>query len=56
MLFLLYNKENHLYVYIYSLPLSLPPTPQPHLSRLSQSTKLSSLYHGILNVVPYAIQ
>ena len=40
--FLLYNKVNQLYVYIY--PLSIESSPPPlHPSRSSQSTKLSSL-------------
>ena len=42
--FLLYNNMNQLYVYIYPLPLE-PPShpPTSHPSRISQSTKLSSL-------------
>ena len=43
--FLVYDKVNQLYVYIYSLPLGLPshPTPASHPSRPPQSTKLSPL-------------
>ena len=38
---------NQLYVHTYSLPLE-PPFPPSHLSRSSQSTKLSSLCYAIL--------
>ena len=44
--FLLYNKVNQLYIYIYphiSSLLRLPPIVPTHLSRWSQSTKLISL-------------
>ena len=39
--FLLYGNVNQLYVYIYPLPLGLPPAPHP--CRPWQSSELSSL-------------
>ena len=48
--FLLYNKVNQLYIYIYphisSLCISLPPTLPIHPSRWSQSTELISLCYA----------
>ena len=54
---LLYSKANQLYVYIYPLPwgrFSSPaPLPPSHLSRSSQSTKLSSLgYRAASHQIP----
>ena len=64
--FLLYNKVNQLYVYIYPhIPslLSLPPTPPSYPSRSSQSIKLISLCYAaafhqpsILHLVVYICQ
>ena len=61
--FLLYNKVNQLYVYIYphiSSLLCLPPTSLSHPSRWSQSTELISLcyaaashYLSVLHLVVY---
>ena len=43
--FLLYNKANQLYIYIYPHPFSLPPTiPPSHPSRSSQSPELRSVF------------
>ena len=41
--FLLYNEVNQLYVYLYPFPLGPSCHPPSHPSRLSQSTRLSSL-------------
>ena len=60
--FLLYNKVNQLYTYIYPhiLPLRLPPTLPIHPSRWTQSTELISLCYvaashqlSILHLVVY---